>query len=243
MTFDDTSIGGPTQAFPSTVWSQLQAAGDPSHPEYRRGLDHLLSSYWKPAFTYIRLAWHKPVEDAKDLTQAFFARLLEKSFVAGFQPERGSFRRYLKQALKYFLINAERDASVRKPSGAVLSLEATSEDLARITPASPKETPEEAYDRQWFTDLVDTALRELEAALAREGKDVYARVFRAYLLEEESPPTYARLAARLEIRESDVRNYLHYCRSALRQILREKIREYVETDADLERELSGFLNG
>ena len=56
MRFDDTSIGGPAQQFPSTVWSRLQAAGDPSHPEYRRGLDHLLTSYWKPAFTYIRMA-------------------------------------------------------------------------------------------------------------------------------------------------------------------------------------------
>jgi RNA polymerase sigma-70 factor (ECF subfamily) len=243
MRFDDTSIGGPAQAFPSTVWSQLQAAGDPSHPEYRRGLDHLLSSYWKPAFTYIRIAWHKPVEDAKDLTQAFFARLLEKPFVAGFQPERGSFRGYLKQALKYFLINAERDASVRKPQGPLLSLEATSEELARITPASPQETPEEAYDRQWFCDLVESSIRDLEAALARDGKDVYVRVFRCYLLEDESLPTYAQVAARHGIRESDVRNYLHYCRAALRQVLRERIREYVESDADVERELMGFLNG
>jgi len=243
MRFDDTSIGGPAQQFPSTVWSRLQAAGDPSHPEYRRGLDHLLTSYWKPAFTYIRMAWHKPVEDAKDLSQAFFARLLEKSFVAGFQPERGSFRRYLKQALKYFLINAERDASVRKPEGPLLSLEATSDELARLTPASPQETPDEAYDRQWFGDLVESSIRALEAALTADGKEIYVRVFRCYLLDDESLPTYAQVAARLGLRESDVRNYLHYCRSALRQVLRERIREYVESDADVERELLGFLNG
>lgn len=243
MPFDDTSIGGPAQAFPSTVWSRLEAARDPSHPEYRRGLDHLLSSYWKPAFTYIRIAWRKPVEDAKDLTQAFFARLLEKSFVAGFQPERGSFRRYLKQALKYFLINAERDASIRRPEGPLLSLEATSEELAKISPASPEETPDAAYDRQWFSDLVDSAIRELEATLGRDGKADYFRVFRCYLLEDASSTTYSQVAARLELRETDVRNYLHHCRVALRQILRDRIREYVESDSDVERELINFLNG
>jgi RNA polymerase sigma factor (sigma-70 family) len=243
MPFDDTSIGGPAQAFPSTVWSRLQAAGDPSDPEYRRGMDYLLTSYWKPAFTYIRMAWRKPVEDSKDLTQAFFARLLEKSFVVGFQPERGSFRRYLKQALKYFLINAERDASVRRPEGALLSLEASPEELARITPASPEVTPDAAYDRQWFCDLVDSAIRDLEATLVREGKEAYFRVFRCYLLEDASTETYSQVAARLELRESDVRNYLHYCRSALRQILRDRIREYVESDGDVDRELTGFLNG
>jgi len=243
MKFDDTSIGGPAQAFPSTVWSQLQAAGDPSNPEYRRGLDHLLSSYWKPAFTYIRLAWHKPVEDAKDLTQAFFARLLEKSFVAGFQPERGSFRRYLKQALKYFLINAERDAAVRKPEGRLCSLEAGSEELMKIAPASPEETPDAAYDRQWFQDLLESALRELKSNLLRDGKDAYVRVFEGYLLQDASTPTYAEVAVRLELRETDVRNYLHYCRTALRQILRERIREYVESDSDVDRELIGFLSG
>jgi RNA polymerase sigma-70 factor (ECF subfamily) len=242
MRFDDTSIGGPAQGFPSTIWSRLEAARDPAHPEYRQGMDHLLTSYWKPAFTYIRIAWRKPVEDAKDLTQAFFARLLEKPFVAGFQPERGSFRRYLKQALKYFLINAERDASVRKPQGPLLSLEATSEELARITPASPELTPDEAFDRQWFSDLVESSIRDLEAALARDGKDLYVRVFRCYLLEDSSLPTYAQVAARLGIRESDVRNHLHYCRAALRESLRGRIRQYVESDSDLERELLGFLN-
>jgi RNA polymerase sigma-70 factor (ECF subfamily) len=243
MPFDDTSIGGPAQGFPSTVWSRLEAAGDPSHPEYRKGLEYLLTSYWKPTFAYIRLAWRKPVEDAKDLTQAFFARLLEKSFVAGFHPERGSFRGYLKQALKYFLINSERDASVRKPQGPLLSLEATSEDLARIIPASPQETPDQAYDRQWFNDLVESAIRDMEATLARDGKEVYARVFSCYLLQDASHPSYAEVAARLGIRESDVRNYLHYCRDSLRKVLRERIRAYVETDSDVERELNVFLNG
>jgi len=112
----ETAIGGPDTAFRTTVWSDILAAGDPAHPRSRDLMALLLRTYWKPAYMYVRTMWKANVEDAKDLTQAFFARLLEKDFCARLRPERGSFRGYLKRALKNFLLNARRHDAARAPA-------------------------------------------------------------------------------------------------------------------------------
>src|SRR5262245_9712599 len=106
MTDRDTSIGGSRKGFPTTIWSDIIAAGDSSDPQSRDRLDRLLRTYWKPVFAYVRSSWRKPVEDAKDLTQAFFASVLQKGYLSRLDPDRGSFRGYLKKALKHFLIDA-----------------------------------------------------------------------------------------------------------------------------------------
>lgn len=248
-------MGGAGELFPTTIWSSIRTAGEPSGPESQRELSRVIRAYWKPVYAYIRASWRKSVEDAKDLTQAFFLHLLERGFLARSDPERGSFRAYLKQALKYFLIDAERAAAVRRPDRPAFSLEASPAELERIGPASPDELPERAYDRQWFRCLMDSAVEALREALTRQGKSVYFQVFRAYFdLDPEdlsrssvgaapSLPTYSEVARRLDIRETDVRNYLTYCRSALRLILRERIGQYVESEGDVDMEIQALLNG
>src|SRR5262245_23199537 len=102
MTTGETSLGGPNRAFRTTIWSDILEMGDPSTPGFKDRLDKLVRLYWKPVYVYIRLAWKRPVEDAKDLTQAFFAHLSEKDHWARLRPEIGSFRSYLKRALRNF---------------------------------------------------------------------------------------------------------------------------------------------
>src|SRR5256885_9151341 len=123
MGFGDTTLGGSARSFPTTQWSQVLAAQDPTQPGYRDRLDALLRVYWKPAYAYIRVAWRKSNEDAKDLTQAFFARLLQNGRIAAVQTEGGRFRSYLKQALRNFLIDAERAAEVRRPIERVVAID------------------------------------------------------------------------------------------------------------------------
>jgi RNA polymerase sigma-70 factor (ECF subfamily) len=241
-TGNDTSIGGQARGFPTTAWSDVLAAGDAGRPDRAERLGRLLALYWKPVYVYIRAAWRKPVEDAKDLTQAFFAHLLETDTIARVRADRGSFRAYLKGALKYFLINAGRAEAVRRPATALVSLDAHPEEFDRLGPAAPDETPERAYDRQWFSCVVDAGLGTLRERLAREGKSVYFDVFKAYVLDPEGSPAsgapgYRDVAARLGLQETDVRNHLSACRRELKAILADTIREYSDTEADVQDEL------
>lgn len=258
MSSRDTLTGGPQKAFPSTIWSDVLQAGDPDSPEQRQRLNQLVRAYWKPVYAYIRSAWRKTNEDAKDLTQAFFTHVLEKRTLERARPELGSFRGYLKKALKHFLIDAERSAAARRPEKPLFRLEATGDQLDRLVPAAPGETPDEAYDREWFRCLLEPSLRDLKALLARDGKSVYYDVLRLYLIDPViapqmasrsvshagrtiEVPTYRDVAAKLGLKETDVVNYLALCRRELRRILAERVREYVATEGDVPAELQAFL--
>lgn len=252
---NDTTLGGAGRSFPTTQWSQILAVQDPSVPGYRDRLDALLRAYWKPAYAYIRVAWRKSNEDAKDLTQAFFARLLQNGRVAAVESEGGRFRSYLKQALKNFLIDADRAAEVRRPIEPVFTFEADPGSLEAWSPPSPEATPEHVFDREWLSCLLEASLARLEADLKVEGKESYYKVFRTYLLDpaagpEEtvttrsgtfSLPTYASVGRRWGLSESDVRNYLSQCRVRLREILKDAIRATVEHPGDVEEELRTLL--
>lgn len=248
--------------FPSTNWSQILSVSDPSHPDFRDRMDRLLRIYWKPVYAYIRTGWRKSIEDAKDSTQAFFAYLLGKGYVSQVRPTGGTFRGYLKLALKHFLIDAARSDLARRPRTGkpILSLDASPAEMARLGPAVAGETPEQAYDREWFRSVLWGAIETLGDELRKEGKEAYFRAFQAYCVDPQVPPatpptstflrgpssdgpTYDRLAKELGVKKSDVRNYLSHCRARLHQILRERVRDYVATDDDVHPELAEVLRG
>jgi RNA polymerase sigma factor (sigma-70 family) len=249
MGFSDTTLGGSARAFPTTQWSQILGAQDPNQPGYRDRLDALLRAYWKPAYAYIRVGWKKSNEDAKDLTQAFFARLLQNGRIAAVQTEGGRFRSYLKQSLKNFLIDADRAAEVRRPIEPAIKFDGEFE-------VPIDDDPDRVFDRQWLSCLLDASLAKLEAALRQEGKEKYFSVFRTYLLDPNAAkeatvatqsgefmlPTYASVGRQWGVAESDVRNYLTFCRARLREILKDGIRDTVEHDRDVEDELRSLLN-
>jgi len=248
MGLNDTSLGGDGRSFPSTRWSRILGTPD---------LGAIFRAYWKPVYASIRIGWRKSNEDAKDQTQAFFTHLTEKNGLAGIQPEGGRFRSYLKQALRNFMIDADRAAAVRKPVQAAFSIESDPDALERWGPAAPGESPERVFDREWLACLLDTAVSKLEQELESRGKGVTFQVFRTYLLDpapsdattiqtqggQVAVPTYAEVAARFKIKETDVRNYLNHCRPRLREILQEEIRATVDSDRDVEEELQSLLRG
>lgn len=240
-------MGGPPRALPTTIWSHVLAAGDSRHPEHRGALEQLLHAYWKPVYVYIRVAWHKSVEDAKDLTQEFFTLLLERDYMSRVRPEKGSFRGYLKRALKHFLINKQERGADLFVKGKGIPLEADPGELERLGAIATDESPERAYDRAWHNCLMNAAVQQMEGTLRADGKPLYYAAFRRYCLDPESEPTsapsYQEVAAELGIHESDVRNYLSHCRQLLRQILRTRIRDYVASESDVEEELSEVIRG
>lgn len=255
----DTNIGGTPRAFETTIWSDILSAANPASPKYRECLDRLFRTYWKPVYAYVRAAWRKKNEDAKDLTQAFFAHLLEKDTLARMSPDRGSFRGYLKIALAHFLIDAERHDSVRRPATPVFRLDARESDFDRLEPAAADESPDAAYDREWFRGVLDAAVDDLRVELIQEGKSVWFDVFRMYCLEpgglsrdtretivmgDEMPGvTYELVARRFAVSETQVRHYLAHCRGSLRRLLRKRVREYTAREEDVDPELMAILKG
>ncbi len=210
MGSSDTSL---VRGFPTTRWSAVFAAGESSD---RAALDRLCRTYWKPVYTFILLVWRAREEDARDLAQGFFVRLLEQNPWSRLRPECGSFRRYVKRALRNFLISAQDRVGV-------------------IPPPMATDPPERAFDREWFRILLDEAMAETTQRLEREHKPLYAEAFRMYAIDSEG--TYREVADRLGIRESDVRNHLTHVRRLLREALRRKIRAYVASDGEVEEEL------
>jgi len=242
MTTGDTSLGGSRREFPSTSWTLIRSAGDAG----REGLERLIQTYWKPAYFYIRAAGRRDVEDAKDLTQEFFGRLVERRDWERLSPERGSFRGFLKRALKNFVTDAARRDQARRPAAGVLLFRF--DDVLDAAP--PAGTPGDLFEHEWTHAVLEESIRELERRLRAEGAPKLFEVFRLYCLPEEKgsgtrrfvqgerprEKTYADVAARLGIKESDVRKRLARCRIELKAIVLEKIREYAGDEDEVREE-------
>ncbi len=208
----DTAIGGPAVHFPTTWGAITEAAGPPD-------LNAIAEAYWKPAYKYVRIHWNKSNEEAKDLTQGFFASLVERGLVERFDPGRGRFRTYLRTCIDGYVANANAAATrVKRGGGAIhesFDFAAAERELASASPA----TPEEIFSREWRRSLFSAALAGLRLECDEQGKAVYYLVFQEYDLAGSDRPSYAGLAARHGIAESAVLNYLRWCRQRLRALV------------------------
>src|SRR5258708_5587617 len=161
----DTRIGGPAGAFPTTRQSVLAALGS-LPPEARdRDLERLISLYWKPVYCLIRSSGARPNEDAKDLTQEFFTRIvLEGALAERFTPDKGTFRAYLKTSVRNFLRNEHRDAT-RLKRGAPLDLEIGEVDLLAVVPDAQTLPPDQVFDASWRAAVCGKAVPRLQERL------------------------------------------------------------------------------
>jgi RNA polymerase sigma factor (sigma-70 family) len=220
-------------AFPETRWSQLLALHDPAHPARAQLLEGLARTYWRPAYHYLRALRRGSVEDAEDLTQQFFAMLLARGDLDHLSPERGSFRGFLKTALRNFVISAERSVKARER---VFTFTPVDESWT----AAAELTPEQIFDRAWGNAVLAEAVERLRAELEKKGKEVQFALFQAYCLTDEGI-TYQALAAQHGLKEDDVRNRLREARARVREILRRLLREYLGPDDDVELELGSII--
>src|SRR5271166_5070923 len=114
---EDTKIGGPGGKFPATRWSAIVAARSADVAERTRALEAVIEAYWKPIYKYVRIRWSKSNEDAKDLTQEFFSRLIEKNYLRDFDPGKARLRTFLRVCVDHFLANDAKAATRLKRGG------------------------------------------------------------------------------------------------------------------------------
>src|SRR5258708_38736273 len=192
--------------FTTTHWSVVLRAGEINSPGAAQALNQLCRAYWYPLYAFVRRKGHSP-HDAQDLTQAFFARLLEKNYVAQADRERGRFRTYLLAALSHFLAD-EWDKTRRLKRGGgreIISFDASSaEERDRLEPIDQLDAAQ-LSERRWVTTLFDQVLERLEAEFRDSGKGRLFDGLKSSLLAEDSGSSYAQLGARLGLTESTVK--------------------------------------
>ncbi|MHC1765346.1 MAG: RNA polymerase sigma factor [Verrucomicrobiia bacterium] len=232
----------PEGLFATTHWSAVVAAGDAQSPRASKALEELCQAYWYPLYAYVRRQGHNP-EDAQDLTQGFFARLVAKDYLSVVRPERGKFRWFLLSAINCFLENERQRALTEKRGGGAFHVPfdgERAEDRYRLE-AADHLTPAKLYDRAWAVDLIEAANRSLEEECTLEGKAELFKQLKVCLSGDQPHLTYSELGARLRMTEGAVKVAVHRLRQRYREVLRERIAQTVTTRTEVDEELRDLL--
>jgi RNA polymerase sigma-70 factor (ECF subfamily) len=244
MPIGETSTGGAQKGFPQTVWDLVSRAQSPTAQVRRGGLEEFFRRYWKPVYHHIRVAWDKPNEEAKDLTQAFFLWIFEDDALKRYAPERASFRAYLKSLLRHFVQDPDKALYRLKRGGGVriVSLDGEIRPLKGVLEDAQGADPERVFDHAWRVALMEHAVERVRERFRSGEKAPAFRVFEAYdLALPGERPTYAALAKRLGLSESDVHHALSAVRAEVRSEIRAELARMTATPEQLEEEWNAFL--
>lgn len=239
---DDRRVSANVSLFATTHWSVVLAAGGSASPQAGEALEKLCHTYWYPLYAYVRRQGHSP-EDAQDLTQEFFARLLEKQFFRQARPERGRFRSFLLTSLKHFLVNQWHRATARKrgsgqtpvPLDTVLAERLYSREPARDLAA------DKLYERSWALALLEQVRARLRKEYAAEGRSDRFEIVEQFLPGEESGLSYVEAARQLGMAEGTLKSDVHRFKQRYRQVLRAEIAHTVTRPQDVDEELHHLL--
>ncbi len=223
----DTAIGGIHGQFPSTQLSLLEATASGLSSD---ALNHVIALYWKPVYRFLRFKFEINNEDAKDLTQGFFTSAVQREFFSRFDPEKASFRTYIRMAVERYAAN-EYAAENRLKRGGAIRFESV-EDQPVAT-----ESPEQEFEREWRRQLFFLALDDLKDYCEQNGKQLQFSVFQDYDLADQERPSYVDLSARYGIAETSVTNYLAWSRRMLRDLVGERLRGTTSDARELSREM------
>ncbi|MGA9797417.1 MAG: sigma-70 family RNA polymerase sigma factor [Terriglobales bacterium] len=241
---DDGNLRG-EGSFPVTRWSLIVAARSAEPEERQRALELLTAAYWKPVYKYIRLRWKKDHEQAADLTQDFFLRILEKEFLARYDPQRARLRTFLRVCVDHLIANENRAARRLKRGGEVqflsLDFESAEGELQQIEIPSP-DSMEDFFEREWVRSIFSLSLERLQRECEERGKAMHFRLLEFYDIDEGGKElTYEQVGQRFELRTSDVTNYLAYARREFRRIVLGLLREMTSSEEEFRREARSLL--
>jgi RNA polymerase sigma factor (sigma-70 family) len=228
--------------FATTHWSLVLAAGDGSSPRADEALARLCDTYWYPLYAYLRSRGYS-AEDAQDLTQAFFVRVLEKGGLRQADPARGRFRSFILVSLKNFAANQHDRAVAQKRGGThvPLSLDlGTAEGRLLLEPPTD-DTPETIFDRRWAVTLLNRVVSRLQAESDEGSKDGKFDRLKAYLTGDEPRLSYAQTAADLGMSEGAVKVAVHRLRRRFRDLVRDEIAHTVSSPHEVDDELRHLM--
>ena len=238
---------GRSDFFPETHWSVVVSAGESQiDPQIAQAaLGELCQTYWTPLYSFVRSRGYS-VEDAQDLTQSFFAHLIEHKIYARTDRQKGRFRSFLLASLKNFLADAsDRERTLKRGGG--LNLLPLDEERAKEAESlfhthSAASSEDWIFDRSWAETLVASGLERLSTDYKRESREKLFKELKIFLGGGTDPlPTYAELAVRLGMAESTLRSDVTRLRARYREALRAEVRRTVDTEAQVDEELHELL--
>lgn len=227
--------------FGTTHWSNVLGAADRDENRSQQCMECLCQQYWNPVYAYLRRFRHISPVDAEDLTQEFFAYVIEQHVLPRATPELARFRTFLKGVLRNFLSSSRRYQGRLKRGGGKKPHPLNRESDAEPNIPSPDPTPGESFDRDWARQVLELALEELTTRLRKEGRTVDLEIFQSYTLSDRSAqPTYSELAQRLGLTDWEVWNRLSAVREDLRSLMRIKVAETVRDPDLIDEELESI---
>jgi RNA polymerase sigma factor (sigma-70 family) len=242
MVQDD--VTGGDERFPATRWSVIEAIRSDDVAERRRALETLCEVYWKPVYKYVRLRWGRTADDAQDLTQGFFVKLLERELVNRFDADKSRLRTYLRLCVDSFVMNEGKAAGRQKRGGEfqhlVLDFAGAEEEFCNSTIdaaaiASP-ESLEEFFEKEWVRSLFTLAVEDLRALCTKTKRDRAFRFFEAYDLEGDDNISYTQLAEQYGVPVTKVTNTLAWTRREFRTIALKRLHEICGSDDEFQKE-------
>jgi DNA-directed RNA polymerase specialized sigma24 family protein len=231
--------GKPTpSSFVTTHWSIVLAAGNSASPRASDALEHLCRAYWYPLYTYIRRSG-RDEETAKDLTQGFFERFLEKNYLKDVDRQCGRFRSFLLASLKHFLANEwDRQRAQRRGGGfQFVSLDEKFIQTCEHQDSALSVSPDKMFERRWPLALLDIVRRRLHEEYAAAGKANLFAALRIYLSGERDAPPYLEIARSLNLSVEAVKKTVQRLRRRYGELLREEIAQTVAHPSEIEDEI------
>ncbi len=234
---------GAPRGFATTRWTLVIKAGRETTPGGRDALAQLCELYWPPLYAYARRRGYS-VEQSQDLTQAFFARFLEKHDVQDADERLGRFRSFLLTAFKHFIANEHDREHASKRGGGHVFVPLQLDDAEARYAAEPSDalTPEAIFERQWALGVMDRAMTSLKEELVASGKQAMYERLKGLMLGEKDEGGYAAIAQALGMTEGAVKVTVHRLRRKFRDLVRTQIAGTVSDDAEIEEELR-YLTG
>jgi RNA polymerase sigma factor (sigma-70 family) len=233
---------GASSRFATTHWTVVVAARDGDDDRARAALAELCRMYWYPLYAFVRRKGHR-ADEAQDLTQEFFARLLEKDFLAVIDRGKGKFRSFLLAACQHFLANEHDRANAQKRGGGRSHFSLDWQDAENRYAHEPAHalTAEKLFERRWAVTLLDEVLLRLKAEYDQSGKGALFEHLKGFLTQPSETAPYRELAASLDMTEGAVRVAVHRLRRRYRELLEEQIAHTVETPDQVADEIRSLF--
>ncbi len=228
--------------FTTTHWTVVRAAKGGSSPDAEKALETLCRTYWHPLYAYIRREGHSP-QDAEDLTQGFFARVLERGYLSDVSQERGKFRSFLLGCLRHFLSDKRDWEEAKKRGGGqkLVSLdEGSPEDRYCLEPVDVMD-PERIFERRWALTVLERAGTQLHNEYERVGKAEQYERLKVFEMEDRGAPSYAEVATQLNMTESAVKSAIHRLRTRYVKLIRDEVAHTVSSPGEIDEEIRHLI--